>query len=266
MMDMVVCVKQVPNPQAPPSSFRIDSQANRVIPGPGAPVVNGFDEQAVEAALRIKNTHGGKITVIALGGDLVPDVITKPLSMGADEFVIVWDDRFEGGDSYSTAQALAAAIKKIGRYDLIFCGRQAADTDAGQVGSGIAEILGIPCITFAKGVNAADGRVRVERTLLSGYEVVEAPTPCLITVSNELGQPRYPTVRGILAARRKQPTRWNAQDLGIDPARVGAAGACTKRVRLFTSQKVSRCEIVAADSAAEAGEKLALKLREAKII
>lgn len=262
-----MCVKQVPDLETAPASFRIDSEANRVIPAPGvSPVLNGFDEQAVEAALRIKDTHGGKITVIMLGKDLVPDVIKKSLAMGADQLVIVWDDAFEGGDSYATAQALAAAIRKIGKYDLIFCGRQAADSDAGQVGSGIAEILGIPCVTFAKRLDAAGEKVKVERSVLNGYEVVEAPMPCLITVSNELGEPRYPTLRGIMAARPKQPIMWNAKDLGIDPARVGAAGARTKLLRLFAPEKVSKCEIVAGDTPADAGKKLALMLREAKVI
>jgi electron transfer flavoprotein beta subunit len=266
-MDMIVCVKQVPDPETPPSSFRIDSEANRAIPVAGAPpVLNGFDEQAVEAALRIKDTHGGKITVITLGKDLVPDVTNKPLAMGADEVVIVWDDTFEGGDSYCTAHALAAAIRKIGKYDVIFCGRQASDWDAGQVGSGIAEILGIPCVTFAKSVKAADEKVRVERVVLNGYEVVEAAMPCLITVSNELGAPRYPTLRGIMAAGRKQRIRWNAKDLEIDPSRIGAAGARTKLLRLFTPEKVSSCEMVAADTATDAGKQLALKLREAGVI
>ncbi len=266
-MDMIVCVKQVPDPEMPPSSFRIDPEANRVIPAAGvSPVLNGFDEQAVEAALRIKETHGGKVTVITLGKDLVPDVTNKPLAMGADEMVIVWDDAFEGGDSYSTAHALAATIKKMGKYDLIFCGRQASDWDAGQVGPGIAEILGIPCVTFAKGVKATDGKVSVERIVLNGSEVVEAPMPCLITVSNELGEPRYPTLRGIMAAGRKPRIRWNAKDLGIDPSKIGAAGARTKLLRLFTPEKVSSCEMVVADTAAGAGKQLALKLREAGII
>lgn len=266
-MDMIVCVKQVPDPETPPASFRIDPNANRVIPAPGIPpVINGFDEQAVEAALRIKDTHGGKITVITMGKDLVSDVIKKPLSMGADELVLLQDEAFEGGDSFSTAHALAAAIRKIGKFDLVFCGRQAADWDAGQVGSGMAEILGIPCVTFAKGVKATDGKVTVERVVVNGYEVVEAPVPCLITVSNELGEPRYPTLRGIMAAGRKQPIKWNASDLGIDKSKVGAAGARTKLLRLFVPEKVSKCEIVDGDTPAEAGKKLALKLREAKII
>src|SRR3990170_4297380 len=152
-MNMIVCVKQVPDPEAPPASFKVDSAANKVIPPPGVkPVLSPFDEQAVEAALRIKDAKGGKVTVVSLGNNLVRDVVKKPLAMGADELVLLEDAAFEDSDSWATAHALAMAIKKIGAFDLVFCGRQASDWDAGQVGSGIAEILGIPSVTIARKV------------------------------------------------------------------------------------------------------------------
>jgi len=150
---MIVCVKQIADPEAPAGSFRVDESANQVVPAAGvSQVVSPFDEQAVEAALRIKDAHGGKITAISLGKNFVMDVIKKPLSMGGDELILLQDPAFEGADSRSTAYALAMAIKKVGEYDVIFCGRQAADWDAGQVGSGIAEFLGIPSVTVAKKV------------------------------------------------------------------------------------------------------------------
>src|SRR4030067_3023332 len=150
-LNMIVCCKQILDPEAPPACFKIDPSTNKVIPPPGVPpVVSPFDEQAVEAALRIKDQQGGKITVISLGTNLLRDVIKKPLSMGADELVLLEDQAFADGDSWSTAYALAMAIKKIGQYDLIFCGRQAADWDTGQVGSGIAEFLNLPIVSLAK--------------------------------------------------------------------------------------------------------------------
>ena len=265
-MDIVVCVKQVLDPDTPASGFRIDA-GNGVMATSGLPpVVNGFDEQAVEAALRLKEAHGGTVTVLTLGKDLVPDVVRKPLSMGADELVVVWDAAFEGGDSYSTAHGLAAAIRKLGRYDLVLCGRQAADSDAGQVGPGLAEILGLPCVTFAKSVTVADATVRIERAIPDRHEVVEAPMPCVITVSNEIGAPRYPTLRGVMAARRKQPVTWDAEALGIDAATIGAAGARTRIVRLVLPERGAACEIVAGETPAEAGRRLAMTLRAAKVI
>ncbi len=127
-MNIIVCCKQVPDPEAPPASFKIDPSANEMLPpSDTSPVISPFDEQAVEAALRIKDTLGGKITVITLGVGLLPSVVKKPLAMGADELVVLEDGAFDGGDSWSTAYALAMAIRKIGEYDLILCGRQAAD-------------------------------------------------------------------------------------------------------------------------------------------
>jgi electron transfer flavoprotein beta subunit len=266
-MNIIVCCKQVLDPEAPPSSFKIDAASNKVISPPGIPpVVSPFDEQAVEAALRIKDKSGGKITVLSLGNDLLRDVIKKPLSMGADELILLEDEAFEGGDSWSTAYALAMAIKKIGEYDLIFCGRQAADWDTGQVGSGIAEILDIPSITVAKKVEIADGKVRVERVVADGFEVIEVMLPALITVSNELGEPRYATLKGIMAAAKKQPIIWKPADIGIDPTQVGASGRRVKLVKLFQPVREAKCEIVGGDSPAEIGANLALKLRGAKVI
>jgi len=266
-LNMIVCCKQVLDPEAPPASFKIDPSTNKVIPPPGVPpVVSPFDEQAVEAALRIKDQQGGKITVLSLGNNLLRDVVKKPLSMGADELILLEDEAFEGGDSWSIANALATAIKKIGEYDLIFCGRQAADWDAGQVGTGIAEILGIPSVTVAKKVEATDGKAKVERVIADGYQVIEVTLPALITVSNELGEARYATLKGIMAASKKQPTVWKPADIGLEPSQVGTAGRRAKLLKLFQPVKEGKCEILEADTPAEAGTKLAVKLREAKVI
>ena len=141
-MNMIVCVKQVIDPEAPPASFKIDPATSKVAPPAGvSPVVDPYGEYAVEAALKVKGAVGGKITAISLGVNLLRDVIKKPLSMGADELVLLEDEAFIDGDSWSTAYALAMAIKKIGEFDLILCGREASDSNAGQVGLGIAEVL-----------------------------------------------------------------------------------------------------------------------------
>jgi electron transfer flavoprotein beta subunit len=186
--------------------------------------------------------------------------------MGADELILLEDEAFEGGDSWSIAFALATAIKKVGEYDIIFCGRQAADWDAGQVGSGIAEILGIPGVTLAKKVEATDGKARVERVISDGYQVIEVTLPALITVSNELGEARYATLKGIMAASKKQPVVWKPADIGLDSSQLGAAGRKTKLLKLFQPVKEGKCEIIGGDTPAEAGTKLAERLREAKII
>ena len=158
------------------------------------------------------------------------------------------------------------AIKKIGTYDLIFCGRQAADWDMGQVGSGIAEILGLPSVTLAKKIDVLDGKARVERVIPDGYEAIEVPLPALISVSNELGAARYPTIKGIMAAKKKEPIIWKPADIGVEPSRLGAAGRRTKLAKLFQPVRGGKCEVIGGDTPEEAAVKLALKLREAKIL
>lgn len=266
-MNLFVCVKQISDPEAPPASFKIDPATNRMVPAAGVkPVLSPFDEYAVEAALRIKDAKESKVSVLSLGKNLALDVVKKPLSMGADELYLLQDDAFEEGDSYSTAYALALAIKKLGAFDLIFCGRQAADWDAGQVGSGIAELLGIPSITVVSKVEAMDGKARVQRVLPDGLEVLEVDLPALVTVSNELGEPRYPTLKGIMAAARKPVTVWKASDLEADPAQLGRAGARTELLKLYTPVREARCEIVEGETPEEAGTKMALRLRQAKLL
>jgi electron transfer flavoprotein beta subunit len=266
-MNIIVCCKQVPDPEAPPSTFKVDAATNKVLPPQGVPpVISPFDGQAIEAALRLKDKAGAKVSVISLGVGLVRDVVKKPLSMGADELFLLEDPAYDGGDSYSTAYTLALAIKKIGQFDLIICGRQAADWDAGQVGSGIAEILGIPSVTVAKKIEVNGAVAKVERVTADGTEVVEVALPALITVSNELGEPRFATMKGIMAAAKKQPVVWKPADIGADASKLGAAGRKTRLVKLFQPVREGKCEIVKGETAADAGTALAVKLREAKVI
>ena len=266
-MNMIVCCKQVVDPEAPPASFRVDASTNKVIPPQGIPpVISPFDENALEAALKIKDTQGGKITVISLGSNLLRDVVKKPLSMGADELVLLEDEAYAEGDSWSVAYAIASAIKKIGEYDLIFCGRQAADWDNGQVGSGIAEILGLPSITLAKKVEPEDSKARVERVTADGYDVIEVSLPAVITVSNEIGEARYPTIKGIMAAKKKEPIVWKPEDIEVDTGQIGVSGRRTKLLKLFQPVREGKCEIIEGESPEETAEKLAMKLREVKVL
>ena len=263
-VNIIVCVKQVMDPETPASAFRIDSDAKKVVPAPGIPpVVNGFDENAVEAALRIKDSVGGSITILSLGNNFVMDVMKKPLSMGADQMTLIQDEAVENLDAYATAYALSEAIKQAGEFDLILCGRQASDWDNAHVPLGIAEMLGLPCITLAQKVEVADSSLTVHRTLSDGYEVVEATLPAVVTVSNELGEPRYPTLRGIMSASRKTPTTMTAADLGLDATKLAAR---LKLIELYVPVSDKQVEIIEGDDEADAGRKLALRLREEKLI
>ena len=262
-VNIIVCVKQIADPEGPPSAFKVAPEGNRVTVTGIPPVISPFDENALEAAMCIKDIHQCKITVISLGRNLAKAVLRKSLAVGGDELLLLEDEVFEDLDSYSTALTLATAIKKIGEYDLIFTGRQAADWDAGQVGSGIAEILGIPSVTIARKVELSDSKVRVERVVSDGYEVIEAPMPALITVSNELGDLRTVNLRNLMAAQKKPVTVWKAEDLGIDPSQMRRSTL----LRLSTPPaREARCESIEGQTPEEKGANLALKLREAKIV
>ena len=264
-MNIVVCVKQVIDPEAPPSTFKIDAASNKAEMHGVPPVIDPYGEYAVEASLKVKEAKGGKITVICLGNNLSREVVKKPLAMGADELILLEDEAYVGGDSWSTATALAAAIKKMGEYDLILCGREASDTNSGQTGPGIAEILGLPCVTIARKIDITGSASRVERVTSDGYDVMEVPIPAVITVSNEIGEPRYPTIKGIMTAKKIEPVVWKPDDMGIDSSRVGAAGQRTRLNKLFQPVHEGKCEMAEGDSAEEVAVNLALKLREAKI-
>lgn len=263
-LNIVVCAKQVVDPETPASAFRIDPEAKRVAPAPGIPpVVNGFDENAVEAAIRIKESGDARVTVLSVGNNFVMDVMKKPLSMGADELVLVQDEAVEDLDASATAYVLTKAIERVGGTDLILCGRQASDWDNAHVPLGIAEMMDIPCVTVAQRVEAVDSGLVVHRVITDGYEVVEAPLPALVTVSNELGEPRYPTLRGIMTASRKAPTIWSADDLGLESAMLAPRLELTD---LFVPVVDKVCEFIEGEDEVDAGRKLALRLREAKLI
>ena len=263
MLRIIVCVKQVIDPEAPVSSFKVDPEANRVIPPKGTPpVLNPFDENALEAALKLKDAQDVEITAVSMGRNLARAVVRKCLAAGATNLVVLEDEAFDDIDNYATAYILAEAIKKLGEYDLILCGRQASDTDAGITGSGIAELLGIPSITLAQKITVDNRQLIVERVVSDGFEVHQVAMPALVTVSNEMGELRSASLPAIMAAQKKEIMVWNAGSLGIDIAKLKR----TKLARLFQPVHEGKCEFIDGQSLEEKGSKLADKLREVKII
>ncbi len=264
-MHIAICIKYIPDPEAAFSMFRIDEETKKIIPAAGLKhVVSPFDEQAIEAALRIREQHAGtRITVITLGDETSRNALKHGLAMGADDSVLLSDALFDDGDSTTTAQALTAAIKKLGAVDLVLTGRQAADWDAGIVGAGVGELLGVPVLSFARDVSIADNNVRVECMLDDGSEVVEAALPAVVTVSNEIGPPRAPTLRETMRAARKPVVKWTAADLGLQAADLVARRV---RERLFAPVKESRCELIEGATPEAQGAKLAQRLREVRVL
>jgi electron transfer flavoprotein beta subunit len=266
-MNIIVCVKEIADPEAPSEDFRLDTDKNVLVASHKVlKVLNPFDEQAVEAALRIKDKVGALVTALSLGKGLDRVVTKKPVFMGADELILLEDDAFAGGDSWSTAHALAAAIRKIGTYDLILCGRQAADWNAGQTGSGIAQLLDLPCVTVARKIEVTDGKALVERVTANGYETVEVTLPAVITVSNEIGQARYPKIQNIRIANKVQPVVWKPADIGMEPLSAGSKGRRLTLQKLFQPVVEGTCEIMQGETVQEMAENLALTLRKAKML
>jgi electron transfer flavoprotein beta subunit len=263
-MQIVVTVKQVPDPDIPPSHFRVDESQNRVAPPSGvAPVINGYDANALEAALKLKEAHGGEVTVVSLGPAEARDTLKRALAMGATNAILVSDPLFDQLDSAGTARVLAAAIAKIGEVDLVLCGRQASDSDAGQVPYGLAHYLGMPIVSPIQALEVSDGGFKVQRIIEDGYQVVQAPQPSVFGVSSEIGEPRYPPLRGIMAAGRAQIPVWGASDLDLTAEQLQPRRELR---RLYVETRESQVELIEADSPEEAGRALAEKLRAAKLI
>jgi electron transfer flavoprotein beta subunit len=262
-MDIVVTVKQVPDPDIPPSHFKVDQATNKVIPPTGqAPVMNGYDAHALEAALVLRDQLGGKVTVVTVGPDSSRDTLKRAIAMGADGAVHVNDPALNEADSTTIALALAAAIKKVCTFDLVLSGRQASDTDGGQVHLGIARHLGIPAISPVQKIEeAAADNLTVQRIVEDGYQRLKVSTPALLGISSEINEPRYPPLKGIMAAGRAQIPVWTAADLEL----ADTAGKVKLR-RLYVETREARVELIEADSLAEAGTRLADKLREARLV
>lgn len=251
---IIICAKQIPDPEAPLSDVRVDTERKEVIVD--APfVINPFDENALEAALRIKEDIGAKITVISMGKKVMDTVLRKVLAAGADELILIEDEAFDKLDSYSNAVVLATAIRKLGQYDLILTGRQAGDWDSGQVGLILGEMFGIPCINVAREIRIEDGSVVVKKNIPEGYEVIRAKMPALVTVSNEVGELRYISRTRMLKMLRKVSSipRWNVEDLRISEKDIQKMDI----VSLSSPPDIRReCKFLEGETADEKAEKL----------
>ena len=230
-MKIIVCIKQVPET----TSVRIDPKTNTLIREGVQSIINPFDMNAIETALRLKEGYGGEVVAISMGPPQAEEALREAISLGVDEAILLTDRAFAGGDTLATSYTLSMAIKKNGHFDLIICGKQAIDGDTAQVGPELAEMLNVPQVCFVGKIEEIkDAKMIVQRALEDGYEVVETQLPALITVVKEINEPRLPSLRGKLAAKKKEISKWNAQDLGIAPEQVGLAGSATQVVRTFT--------------------------------
>ncbi|MEA3493577.1 MAG: electron transfer flavoprotein subunit beta/FixA family protein [Candidatus Margulisiibacteriota bacterium] len=260
-MKILVCIKQVPET----TEVRIDPETNTLIREGVPSIINPFDENALEAALKLKEKHGGKVTVITMGPPQAAEALKTTIAMGADEVYLISDRAFAGSDTWATSYTLAQAIKKIGDYNLILCGKQAIDGDTAQVGPGIAEWLNIPSVTFAVKIEAEGDNAKVERLLEEANEVVETPFPAVITVVKQINEPRMPSLKGMMRAKKAEIKTLKAAELNADEKNLGLKGSPTQVVKIFTPPPKGGGEVLQGEPA-DVVSSLVSKIKERKII
>jgi len=240
-MNVVVCIKQVPGT----TEVKIDPQTNSLIRQGIDNIINPFDTYALEEGVRLREQHGGNVTVLSMGPPQAEAALREAVSLGADEAVLLSDRAFAVADTWATANTLSKSIQKLGQFDLVICGRQTLDGDTGQVGPEMAEMLGVPFIAYVSKIEEIrDTYLRVTRAVEDGHEVLETTLPAVITVAKEINVPRLPSLRGIMKSRSAAVTTWTNSELNIDPATVGLAGSSTQVIKVFFPQRVHQAEVL----------------------
>lgn len=263
-MKIIVCIKQTPDT----SDMKFDAETKTIIREGVENIVNPFDLYAVEEALRIKEkdpqTH---ITAITMGPPSAENALREVMSMGIDDAVLVTDKKFAAADTLATSYTLSQAIRKIGEFDIIMFGKQAIDGDTAQVGPGVAQFLNIPQITFIRQIEEINSSiVRAQRAIEDGYEIIETRLPCALTCIKELNEPRLPSLRGKMKAKKAEIPHWDAEYIEADPDRIGFNGSPTWVIKAFTPA-IEKDNIIFADEDQEKNvDMLVEALKSKKVI
>jgi electron transfer flavoprotein beta subunit len=233
-VNIVVCIKQVPGT----TQVKINPETGTLIRDGVEAVVNPFDEYAIEEAIRIKERVGGTVKVITMGPPQADAALRSAISLGADEAYLISDRAFAGSDTWATSYTLSGAIRTLGKVDLIICGKQAIDGDTAQVGPGVAEMLGLPFVAWVRKIDEiSDSKIKVERMMEEGYDVVEMALPALITVVKEINTPRMASLKGKMRAKSAKINVLNATSMTVDPSRIGLKGSPTQVLRSFVPER-----------------------------
>jgi len=231
-MKIVVCIKQVPDS----AEVRINPETGTLMREGVPSIVNPYDMHAVEAGLRIKEQAGGSVVALTMGPPQAEAALREVISMGVDEGVLLTDRAFAGSDTLATSYTLSAAISKLGA-DIVLCGKQAIDGDTAQVGPEIAEFLNIPHVAYVRKIDGiSEDSIRVQRAMDEGYDIVESTLPVLLTVVRELNEPRLPSLKGKMAAKKAEIKRWGAAEIGADEGKLGLKGSATQVRKIFAPE------------------------------
>ncbi len=259
-MNVVVCVKQIPDPAAPSAL----DPATKTLVREGKLILDDSDSYGVEMALQLATqAGGGEVTLVSMAPNNETSGLRTALAMGAAKAILVSDDALGGSDALSTAKVLAAAIKRA-EPDLVIAATESTDGYTGTTPVQVAELLGIPSVTFAKKVDVDGGNLRVERQTEAGYDEVECPLPALVTVTAGVVEPRYPSFKGIMAAKGKPVDELTVSDLGLSPSEVGATGARQEIVEVVPAEERQAGEIVVDEG--DAHERIISFLEELKVL
>jgi electron transfer flavoprotein alpha/beta subunit len=262
-MHIVVCIKQVPDT----ADVKINPETNTLIREGVESIINPFDENAIEAALVLKDEKGAKITVVSMGPPQVESALKECLARGVDDVVLLSDRAFAGADSLATSYTLAEGIKTLEeKPDLILFGKQAIDGDTAQVGPGVAEILDLPLVTYVRKVEVNEDKIKVERVFEDGYEVIESPLPAVLTVLKEMNIPRMASLKGKMKAKKAEIKILTAADIKADPARIGLNGSPTQVSKIFAPPKKTSGMRIDGTHPLEAAKTVIAKLKEQKTI
>lgn len=234
MNSVIVCIKQVPET----TDVKINPETNTLVREGVKSIINPFDMYAIEEAVRLKEKFGAKAIVLSMGPPQAEAALREAISMGVDEAYLVSDRAFAGSDTWATSYTLAKAIKKIGDFSIIVCGKQASDGDTAQVGPGISTHLDIPQVTYVKKIEEIkENMARVERMTEEGFEILECPLPCLFTVVKEINEPRLPSLKGIMKSKNAKIQLLTASMLELEEDRIGLKGSPTQVVKIFSPER-----------------------------
>ena len=262
-MKIIVCVKQVPDPE----HAKMDEKSGTVVREGVELMINPFDLYAVEEGLRLKEKLGGEVIAVSMGPPQAGSALREVIGMGVDRGILLTSRDFAGADTWATSYTLAKACETIKDYDLIICGKQAIDGDTAQVGPGIAAQLEIPQITFVRKIDEiSEKNIKAERLVEGGYEVISSPMPILITVVKEINEPRLPTLKGRLNARKAEITRWGPEDINAEKDKIGITGSPTKVDEIFTPDLSKNGKIFSIDQLDEAVEEIIKKQKAMGLI
>ena len=230
-MHILVCIKQVPGT----TNVQIDPERGTLKREGVEAIINPFDEYAIEEAVRLKEKVGGKVTVITMGPPQAESALREAISRGCDDAILIGDRAFAGADTWATSYAISTAIKTIPDFGVIFCGKQATDGDTAQVGPSVAEMLNIPHVAYVRKIEeVTENSIKVLRMMEDGYDLIEAPVPCLLTVVKEINTPRIPSLKGKMAAKKAVIKQLNAAAINADTKKTGLAGSPTQVKKIFT--------------------------------